>query len=163
MKFKEIIDEELKNKNNSYLENVFNLQFPTFLFRVAKIKILLDYEENAQDKNHWKNEVKNPLKQLLSEFGGVKNKKILIDNFLKNKTNYFAKVNSEFKIKYPDLYAKIGNFTDQQLTNITNEYFPKLVDWIFNSFYKIRTLQKDVRLEEISNCCNEFIQNNFED
>lgn len=40
MKFKDLIDEELKQKNNLFLEGTLNSQKKSFLFVLAKLKII---------------------------------------------------------------------------------------------------------------------------
>lgn len=136
MNFKEIFDEEIKNKNGMYLNYTVVEQSNYFLLGLVKLIYLLPKEENSQDENHWKCEVASSLRFLLSEFGGVKSKvEELLSKFYEQLPNCLIKINKKISKDYSSLIKYI---TEEQLKTVADKFFPLLVDWLFNSFIDIR-------------------------
>lgn len=158
MKFKDLIDEELKQKNNLFLEGTLNSQKKSFLFVLAKLKIITQIGNNNIYENHWKGELRSIISEILKDFNGVRDKNEFTASLFKNLDDLFISVNNLYKNKYPEIYKQNNGFTDEQLVNLANVYFPKLANWIFDSFYKIRKLNKNERKEKIAECCKDFLE-----
>lgn len=155
MNFKEIFDEEIKNKNGMYLNYTVVEQSNYFLLGLVKLIYLLPKEGNRQDENHWKGEVISSLRFLLSEFGGVKSKDELLSKFYEQLPSCLIKINKKISKDYSNLIKYI---TEEQLKTVADKFFPLLVDWLFNSFIDIRKCstvnEKNIK---VNNCCKEFI------
>lgn len=160
MNFKEIFDEvfteeEKKDSNGVYINNVLLSFSKSFIFYLTKIKLFLQFEEQRQDENHWKDELRSPLGKILGGFGGAKSKDEMLNKLFEHFEEDYKYTEAASKAQYSDFYNKVKNFREN-IQNIAVEYYPKLVDWLFDNFYKIRKLDGDERKEAIKNACKEF-------
>lgn len=158
---KELFDEELKASNGKYLKNVIPTFAPSLLYYSMKLKILLKLEKNGQDENHWKGELKGAIRPFIKDFDGIRNKEELFNKLCEQISNAFIYVNNRFKREYPKWFEQLKGITIKQINNIASELFPKLTDFIYNTYYEIRKIDDKEKDKEISNRIGEFIDENF--
>ena len=138
---KQIIDEtflfeENKQENNEYLIKSAGayIQYTTSI--LFKLLYLLPREENEQDKNHWKGELRNPLKELLSNLGKIKSSKLILDKFNEKKQESYSFIHSMLKTRYSSLMEP-KELNKDMIDEIANKYYPLIASWLFDNYKEV--------------------------
>ena len=153
-----LLKEEKKEYNQEYLNNTAGKQIQYTTSILFKLIYLLPREEQGQDKNHWKGELKSGLSVLLGNFGGVKSSKLILDKFNEKKYESYSFVLKMIKERYTKLYSP-KEFNIDVINNIANDYYPKIAEWIYVSG---KDTVKDKTRIILKTKVIEFVNNLFE-
>lgn len=158
--FSFLLKEEKVEYNNEYIEGSLKSQASSVTYYLFKLVYLLPREEQGQDKNHWKGELRNSLKHLLSNLGGVKNPNLILDKLNKMKGEAYNTILLGLKNKYYGLMNP-KELTIDMVNDIAEKYYPVISNWLFSNFKEVQKNKKDI-IGLVSLKASEFVNDLFE-
>lgn len=155
-----LLKEEKVEYNNEYIEGSLKRQASSVAYYLFKLVYLLPREEQGQDKNHWKGELRSSLMRLLSNLGSVKNPNLILDKLNKMKGEAYNTILLGLKNKYYELMNP-KELTIDMVNDIAEKYYPVISNWLFNNFKEVQKNKKDIA-GLVSLKTSEFVNDLFE-